>query len=90
MKDKRREVRLGAREDGLLVEAAGLAGVSVTDFLVDPAIERAEELVTDHRRIVLDEDAHARFLAALDAPFDEARAALADEVKRARPLKHVD
>lgn len=87
LKDKRREVRLAAREDDLLVEAAGIVGVSVTDFLLAPALDRAAEIVNAHRTITLDDDSHTRFLAALDAPHDEARAMLGDQVARSRRLE---
>ncbi len=34
VKDRRREVRISASDDDLLAEAAGLAGVSVSEFLL--------------------------------------------------------
>ena len=47
VKDKRREVRISADDDDLLAEAAGLSGVSVSEFLLDRAIAR---LAASHRR----------------------------------------
>ncbi|MHB1712481.1 MAG: type II toxin -antitoxin system TacA 1-like antitoxin, partial [Acidimicrobiales bacterium] len=41
--------------DDLIVEAAGLAGVSVSEFLLDRAVAGAEALVHAHHAIQLDE-----------------------------------
>lgn len=68
VKDRRREVRLSAHDDDLVVEAAGLAGVSVSEFLLDRAIGDAEALIATHRTILLAESDYAAFLAALDEP----------------------
>jgi uncharacterized protein (DUF1778 family) len=68
VKDKRREVRISADDDDLLAEAAGLAGVSVSEFLLDRAMSEAAELVEAHRTIRLADEDHDRFIAALDGP----------------------
>ena len=57
-KDKRREVRISADDDDLLAEAAGLTGVSVSEFLLDRAIADAATIVDAHRAIQLAEDDH--------------------------------
>lgn len=88
-KDRRREVRLASSEDDLLVEAAGLAGVSVSEFVLDRALGDAETLVTAHRTIRLDTENYGRLLAALDAPL-VASDKLVVQARRARPLKRVD
>lgn len=90
VKDQRRELRLNQQEDDLLVEAAGLLDCSVTELLLGAGLERAREVVDGHRTIDLASDARARFIAALDAPAEEVREQLADQVTRARRLKHVD
>lgn len=87
-KDRRREVRVTASDDDLLAEAAGLAGVTVSEFLLDRAIADAQSLVEAHRTIRLSPEAYALFLAALDAP-PQPLDALTDQVRRARPLKRV-
>jgi uncharacterized protein (DUF1778 family) len=86
LKDKRREVRISASDDDLLAEAAGLAGVSVSEFLLDRALSDAAALVEAHQRIRLSEDAYRKFTEALDAPV-RALPELADQARRARPLK---
>lgn len=67
-KDRRREVRLTTRDDDLLIEAAGLQGVSVTEFMLNTAVADAEKVVTTHHTIELGTRAYKDFLAALDAP----------------------
>lgn len=89
LKDKRREVRISASDDELLAEAAGLAGISVSEFLLDRALADAAALVEAHRTIRLADDAYRRFVEALDAPIRPPET-LAAQARRARPLKRVD
>jgi len=89
MKDRRREMRLSSREDDLIVEAAGLAGVSVSEFLRDRAVADAETLVHAHHAIQLDESSRRRFLAILDEP-SPPPSELIEQLRKARSLKHVD
>lgn len=89
LKDRRREVRLSAHDESLIVEAAGLTGVSVTEFLLDRALPDAEQIVTNHHTIVLSEASYARFLEALDAPVSDSDALL-EQAQKARRIKHVD
>ena len=89
VKDKRREVRISAEDDDLLAEAAGLTGVSVSEFLLDRAIADAATIVDAHRAIQLAEDDHARFLKALDGPVHPPKELVA-QARRARRLKRVD
>jgi len=89
VKDKRREVRISAQDDDLLAEAASLAGVPVSEFLLDRALSDAAELVEAHRTIQLTDDAYQAFLAALDAP-PEPPERLATQVRRARHLRRAD
>lgn len=86
-KDRRREVRLSAAEEGLLVEAAGILGVSVSEFLRARAVADARELISRHRTIELEGAAFDRFLAALDQPV-AAPPALVDQIGKARRLQH--
>lgn len=88
-KTKRRELRISSSDDDLLVEASGLLGVSVSEFLLSTALPEAERLVDDNRTIVLGKDAYKRFLAILDAPPRVAQR-LAAEARKARVLSHVD
>jgi len=86
LKDKRREVRISAADDDVLAEAAGLAGVSVSEFLLDRALADAHALVEAHRTISLAEDNYRAFLKVLDAPVRPPKA-LVEQARRARPLK---
>jgi uncharacterized protein (DUF1778 family) len=88
-KDRRREVRLTAHDENLIVEAAGLAGVSVTEFLLNQALPEAEHIVENHHTITVNQAAYAEFLAALDRP-SSYPTELAEQVSKARRLKHVD
>ena len=88
-KGKRREVRISAEDDDLLAEAAGLSGVSVSEFLLDRAIGDATTIVDAHRTIRLAEDDHVRFVKALDGPV-HAPKDLILQARRARRLKRVD
>jgi uncharacterized protein (DUF1778 family) len=87
MKDRRRELRLSSREDDLIVEAAGIMDVSVSEFLLDRAVSDAEAVVSAHRTVTLDPDQYRRFLEVLDAPTSPPPD-LVDQVRRSRPLKH--
>ncbi|MBU6430748.1 MAG: DUF1778 domain-containing protein [Cyanobacteria bacterium REEB65] len=89
LKDRRREVRLSARDDDVLAEAAGLAGCCVTEFLLDRALSDALALVESHHTVTLSAEKYRECLAALDAP-SAPPPALVDQVAKARPLKVVD
>jgi len=89
LKDRRREVRLSAKDEDLIVEAASLVGVSVTEFLLDRALSDAEQIVGEHHTIQLGETAYARFLEALDLPVS-VPPALLEQAAQARPLEHLD
>ena len=89
MKDRRRELRLSARDDDLLVEAAGLQGMSVTEFMLGSAIADAERTVDTHHSVVLSSTAYARFLQALDEPSSPPRE-LVRQLRKAHALKHLD
>ena len=88
-KNRRREFRVADADDDLLVEAAGLVGMSVSEFLLDRALPDAEALVRAHRTIELRPAAFERFMAALDAP-PKRLERLAEQAAKARRLKRVD
>jgi uncharacterized protein (DUF1778 family) len=88
-KDTRREFRLSARDDELLVEAAGLLGLSVSEFIVTHAVADAEAIVRDHHLIELSGDSFDRFMAALDAP-RAPNPAWANALRKSRSLESVD
>ncbi len=52
----------------MLNRAAALRGQKLSEFMLESARRHAEETILDQRTFFLDDDAHARFLALLDAP----------------------
>ncbi len=66
----RRAERLGLRvtetDKALLNEAAALTHTTVSAFVLDAARERAETLIAERRRVVLDDDTFDAFVAALE------------------------
>ena len=88
-KDHRRELRLSSSDDDLITEAAGLLGLSVSEFLLGRAVADAEAIVDAHRTVRLQADSYERFLLALDAP-PKPVAQLVDQIRKSRPLKHTD
>ena len=88
-KDHRRELRLSSSDDDLITEAAGLLGLSVSEFLLGRAVADAEAIVDAHRTVRLQQDSYERFLLALDAP-PKPVAKLVDQIRKSRPLKHTD
>ena len=85
-KTNRREIRLTASDDDLITEAAGLAGMTVTEFLLDKAVADAEALVDAHHAIRLQSEANDRFLKALDGP-PVPVTELVDQIRKSRPLE---
>ena len=88
-KDHRRELRLSSSDDDLITEAAGLLGLSVSEFLLGRAVADAEAIVDAHRTVRLQQDSYERFLMALDAP-PKPVSKLVDQIRKSRPLKHAD
>jgi len=88
-KDRRRELRLSSSDDDLITEAAGLLGLSVSEFLLGRAVADAEAIVDAHRTVRLQQDSYDRFLRALDTP-PKPVAKLVDQIRKSRPLKHAD
>jgi uncharacterized protein (DUF1778 family) len=85
-KDHRRELRLSSSDDDLITEAAGLLGLSVSEFLLGRAVSDAEAVVEAHRSIRLEQGSFDRFLAVLDAP-SEPVGHLVDQIRKSRALK---
>ncbi|MEA2275233.1 MAG: hypothetical protein QOI62_1503 [Solirubrobacteraceae bacterium] len=65
-KTRRIEIRVSDDERRLEEAAASELGQTLSEFVRQSARARAEEVMRDRGRIVLDDDAAARFLAALD------------------------
>lgn len=72
-------IRIKAAERGLIDRAAELAGKTRTDFILDATRKAAEEALLDRTLFVASPEAHAEFLARLDAtpqPNDRLRRSL--------------
>ena len=67
-KSSRLNLRVAPADDALLRQAAALAGVSVSEFLVESARVRAEMLLADRTHFVLDDDQWNAFCDSLDRP----------------------
>jgi uncharacterized protein (DUF1778 family) len=76
-------------DDDLLAEAADLAGVSVSEFLLERALSDAVSLVEAHRTIRLSGESYEGFVEALDAPVLPPKALVAQS-RQARRLKRAD
>lgn len=66
IKSDRLEARVSPEQRARLEWAARLAGTSVSAFVVDAAVERAEELVTAQMSTSVPADYFDRLVAALD------------------------
>lgn len=62
------DLRLGVEAKEMIVAAAQATGQSITDFVLESALSRAEEALPDRRYFSLDTEQWIAFLAALDAP----------------------
>lgn len=58
----------------LIDQAAGLLGKSRTDFMLDAASEKAQQVLLDRTVFALDADRFAKFTRMLEAPLAEAKA----------------
>jgi uncharacterized protein (DUF1778 family) len=67
-KDSVIQIRVSAEGKALFNRAAALRGQKLSEFMLESARRQAEEAILDQRLFLLDEQAHARFLALLDAP----------------------
>lgn len=67
-RDRRFQLRATASEETLIKVAAEREGVSVTDFILRSARERAEKALSDQTRFVIDDKQWKAFLVALDRP----------------------
>ena len=61
-------MRISTRMLSLIDDAAGVAGKSRTEFVLESARRHAIDVLLDRRLFVLDHDQHAAFMRALDDP----------------------
>lgn len=83
-KTARVNLRVAPADDLLLRQAAELLGESLSEFLIESGRERAERLVADRTRFVLDEVSWVAFNDALDRPA-EVKQELRELFARSRP-----
>lgn len=69
-KNKRLEVRATERQEALLRRAAAATDRTMTDFILDTAVDQAERVLADRRWFVATEEEYAEFLRLLDEPLD--------------------
>ena len=62
------DLRLSRKAKEILRTAAGVAHRSVSEFVLESALARAEETLADRRDFTLDAKRWMAFLAALDEP----------------------
>ena len=62
------DLRLTAAAKAMLFSAAATAHRSVSDFVLESALARAEETLPDRRHFGLNAERWEAFMAALDAP----------------------
>lgn len=62
------DLRISPRHKDLLKAAAEAARKSVSDFVLESALSKADELLAEQRTVLLSAEAWAAFQAALDAP----------------------
>jgi uncharacterized protein (DUF1778 family) len=68
VKSDRLEVRVSPRQRATLERAASLAGTSVSAFVVEAAVERAEELMAAQMSTTVSADYFDRLIDTLDRP----------------------
>jgi uncharacterized protein (DUF1778 family) len=84
VKTERVNLRVAPDDDAVLRRAADLLGETLSEFLIESGLERAERVVADRTRFVLDESAWAAFIEALDRPA-QLKPELRDLFSRPRP-----
>ena len=83
-KTARVNLRVAPADDVLLRQAAELLGETLSEFLIESGRERAERLIADRTRFVLDDARWTAFNDALDRPA-EIKPELRELFARSRP-----
>jgi uncharacterized protein (DUF1778 family) len=68
VRSEKLDLRLTPAAKEILQEAASASSRSVSEFVLESALARAEETLPDRRRFGLDAERWSAFQAALDAP----------------------
>lgn len=61
-------MRAEPRVRSLIDRAAEIAHRNRTEFVLEAAVQRAEEIILEQQRVAVDEERFARFVEALDTP----------------------
>ncbi|MCH8541928.1 MAG: DUF1778 domain-containing protein [Alcanivorax sp.] len=98
--DKRLVARTNADIHQRIADAADLVGATVSQFLIDSALERANRVTQDATRLRISRDAFARMMAVLDQPANPAprlkqaahryREVMSDEYRQPDPETDTD
>jgi uncharacterized protein (DUF1778 family) len=67
-KGERVNLRVSSRQEQLIRQAAAATDRTMTDFILDSVVERAERVLTDRRWFVADEEQYLEFQRLLDEP----------------------
>jgi len=70
-RDTRLNLRASREQQQLIKRAAAALDKSMTDFVLESAAARAEEVLADRRWFLLDDEAWAHFEELLDAPVED-------------------
>ncbi|MEE3664162.1 DUF1778 domain-containing protein [Brenneria sp. g21c3] len=68
LKKQRIDLRLTDDDKSMIEEAAALSNLTMTQFMVSSAAERAAEVIQQHRRLVLNEESWNLVMDAIDNP----------------------
>lgn len=68
VKNETINLRATARQKNLLRQAAEATDHSLTDFILDSAVDQAERVLADRRWFAATDDEFAEFVRLLDAP----------------------
>lgn len=68
VRSEKLDLRLGSTDKRILEAAASVSNRSVSEFVRDGALSRANEMLADRRTFLLSQSKWAEFQAALDAP----------------------
>lgn len=67
-KTKRIDLRLNEEDKNLIEEAAAITNLSISQFMINIASERASEIVNHHRRLILNENSWNLVQNAINNP----------------------
>jgi uncharacterized protein (DUF1778 family) len=67
-RDRRLQIRATASEEAFIKAAAERQGVNVADFIIRSACDKAEQILSDQTRFILDDKQWKLFMEVLDGP----------------------